>query len=473
MASSGYAAMELPAQVALMQQENALAGAVTAKGQMWKTALAELTQCAESMGKATDAIEPAWTDQAGAKFVGDTRTTKSGVDTFARNIETAKPDAALDAVVKGIADTFKIVQENQQKAQQALAAAMAASPGANAAALKEQIEKPFREANGQAMDSLDQLWDAAASAVQAAAGGGQAQASATGAGPGAGGQAPGGGGAGGGGTGGQQGAGAGQQGAAQQGAGADQQGAGAAQQGAGDQGAGAGQQGAGDQAAGLQNAAQPQDPGLAGGLGTAPVTPPTVAPTVPPTVPPVAQVPGTGFVPVLPGAGAGANPGVNPAVNPSRVVPGVGIGGSAQNSIPAAAAPISSPAVPTSGAAPAAPGATGAPTTGTTGGGGAVPPMVPPMGAGMGGGARSGGFGSGAATRPGATRRRQGATPGLPSMLSGKAGKANPDAFVAVRRRNTNDDESDIPTTVQLIDEDLWQVPEVATPPTSGPQRRR
>lgn len=442
--ASGYGAMELQAQVELMRQENTAATAVTAKAQMWKAAQSELGQAGESMGKATDAIEPNWTDQAGTKFVGNTRNAKSVVDTWVRNIETSKPDAALDAVAKGIGDTFKVVQENQQKAQQALAAAQAAAPGGNAAALKEQIEKPFREANGQAMDQLDTLWDAAASAVQGAAGGagGQQQALSS---------AGGGGGAGGGGAGG---------GAGGPGAGGGAQG----QQGAGQQGAGAGAQ----QGAGAENGAATQDPSLSGGLGAAPAAPPSVPPAATPTVPP--SVPPT-IPPTIPPTvppGAGVVPGTG--VSPGRVGAIPGVVGPGASTIPAAAAPISGPVVPTAGAAPTTtPAAATPPTSGTAVGGGAIPPMVPPMGAaGAGMGGRTGGAGSGAVTRPGQARRRDGRTPGLPAVLSGKAGKANPDAFT-VRRREAAA-ESDIPTTVQLIDEDLWRVEQA--PAMDQPPRR-
>jgi hypothetical protein len=41
-------------------------------------------------------------------------------------------------------------------------------------------------------------------------------------------------------------------------------------------------------------------------------------------------------------------------------------------------------------------------------------------------------------------------------MLSGKAGQADMNAFAGRGRKQVA--ESDVPTTVQLIDEDLWQV---------------
>jgi hypothetical protein len=80
---------------------------------------------------------------------------------------------------------------------------------------------------------------------------------------------------------------------------------------------------------------------------------------------------------------------------------------------------------------------------------------------GMGGlGGGSGAPGSGAASRPSSgnnrNRRREVVTPGLPVMLSGKAGMADMNAFAGRGRKQVQ--ESDVPTTVQLIDEDLWQV---------------
>jgi hypothetical protein len=51
-----------------------------------------------------------------------------------------------------------------------------------------------------------------------------------------------------------------------------------------------------------------------------------------------------------------------------------------------------------------------------------------------------------------------------PNRPRRKAGKVDPMAFVA--RRQVAD--SDVPTTVQLIDEDLWQVPDKAPGPVVG-----
>lgn len=132
--------------------------------------------------------------------------------------------------------------------------------------------------------------------------------------------------------------------------------------------------------------------------------------------------------------------------------------GSAASSIPAAGTPFQAPASAAPGtAAPGVPptSAGGAPSSGAGAGG---MPMMPPMG-GMGGMGGGSGPGSGAAARPTSNnknRRKEVVTPGLPMMLSGKAGQADMNAFTGRGRKRA--EESDVPTTVQLIDEDLWQV---------------
>jgi hypothetical protein len=96
---------------------------------------------------------------------------------------------------------------------------------------------------------------------------------------------------------------------------------------------------------------------------------------------------------------------------------------------------------------------------------GGVPPMMPPMGgAGMGPGGGGGPRpGSGATQRQGGRPRGGPAgTPGLPALLQGKAGKK--DASFAMRPRQR---EEAAPATVQLIDEDMWQVE------SSSPANRR
>ncbi|GAB3460369.1 hypothetical protein [Actinophytocola sediminis] len=262
---------------------------------------------------------------------------------------------------------------------------------------------------------------------------------------------------------------------------------------------------------------QSEDPQLSGGLGG---TPPVSAPTVPtappgggavppggggggvtaPVIPPVGGVGGgpNGVRPVIPpigggpgGGPGGGGPGVGsggvklPGVSLGGVGGGAGIGaggvgsggggsgvggvgvsaggfgaGAGSPTIPAASTPVQAPATAAPAvAAPTTPPGLSSTTGGTAmGGGGGMPPMMPPMG--MGAGGAGGGPGAGTGSRASGNgrnnRRKDVVTPGLPVMLSGKAGWADVNAFAGRGRRQT--EESDVPTTVQLIDEDLWQV---------------
>jgi hypothetical protein len=154
------------------------------------------------------------------------------------------------------------------------------------------------------------------------------------------------------------------------------------------------------------------------------------------------------------GGGVGGGGGIG-------AVGGVGGGaGTGAGQIPAAATPYEAPAsAGPGGVAPTAPTTAGTATAGGAGSGGGMGGMpMSPMGmGGMGGG--GGAPGSGAVSRPSGNnrnRRKEVVTPGLPVMLSGKAGMADVNAFAGRGRRQVQ--ESDVPTTVQLIDEDLWQV---------------
>jgi hypothetical protein len=152
-----------------------------------------------------------------------------------------------------------------------------------------------------------------------------------------------------------------------------------------------------------------------------------------------------------PSGGGGAGGGIGGGIG------GAGGGGT----IPAAATPFeaTSTAAPGSAAPTAPPPAAAAASAASGPGGSGGAPMMPPMGGmgGMGGGPGGGGPGSGAASRPTSkNRRKEVVTPGLPVMLSGKAGMADMNAFAGRGRKQVV--ESDVPTTVQLIDEDLWQV---------------
>ncbi|MEO3927819.1 hypothetical protein ABGB07_28710 [Micromonosporaceae bacterium B7E4] len=210
-------------------------------------------------------------------------------------------------------------------------------------------------------------------------------------------------------------------------------------------------------------AAPPTVPPIGGGPG--------IGPGLPPMSPPNGGAGGNGRVPAASLGGGARIPGLNlggpgggagvAGLGGGGVFGGAGVGSA---SIPQAAAPVGVPAqVAPSGPPPALPPVTpgGASATGA-----GVPPMMPPMmppmagaGAGLGGGT---GPGSGAArsSANGRGRGPQNPTPGMPAMLSGKAGKGNPHG-VAPRSRRIR--EADAPATVELIDEDLWQVGEQRT----------
>ncbi len=193
----------------------------------------------------------------------------------------------------------------------------------------------------------------------------------------------------------------------------------------------------------------PPDPGLSGGLGSAPVLPPN-------TTVPSPNIPGAGLPPM---GGAGLGGGVGGGV-------GGGFGGFGGGGVAGGAggtdakAPLAvglrNPGVTPPGLAPTVSGlpAAGGAASGT----GAIPPMMPPMG-GMGAGGMGAGSspGSGAAQRAvtgRGKRRNDGRTPGLPAMLGGRA---------TTHREPEKPDPgrtSDTPTRTTIIDEDLWQVPD-------------
>jgi hypothetical protein len=472
MADGAYAAMPLQAQADLMAKEVLVIDALNSKATMWTKAHTEITQASSSVGSATDALEPHWPDQAGDGFIVRTRNGKKTLDTWARNIESTNVSKALTDLGQLVFNTNEGVLDNLRKAQEALAKAVVA-PGQDAAAVKAAIEKPYQDANGQLMDTLDKDYLAKAAVLRAAASGPEfekADANPT-ARPG--GAAPGGESPGGGDQGQQDSA---QQGGEQAGGGEE---AGGAQAG-GDQagGADAGAGGAGG-AGGEPPVTGLDDPSLSGGLGAAPTVPPV---NFPPNIPPpVTSVPGGGGLglPLVPSAGFGIGVrGGGGGVGGGGRIPGVNFGagptGAGSNTIAAAATPVQPPTTPVQAAAPVTPGLA-TQIGGAPGGPGGGMPMMPPMGgAGMGaaaGGGSGGGPGPGGVQRPGNGRRRDrdgGPTPGMPVALSGKAGRFDPHAF-SVRSRAVESEHD--PSTVQLIDEDLWQVSDTAPAPVVGEQQ--
>jgi hypothetical protein len=191
-----------------------------------------------------------------------------------------------------------------------------------------------------------------------------------------------------------------------------------------------------------------------------------VAPTVPPPVntPSLNLPPGGPNAMTVPPPVGGLGGGFGGFGGGGGGVGVAGGGGGGARSIPAAAAPVSGP----SNLAPARlpPGVSPLTTAGPASGAGGMPPMMPPMGGGHGMGAGGSGSepGSGAAKRPITKgKRRDEGTPGLPSMLAGRSESPYAPAYPAVSTPVTA---SEVPTTLDIVDEDLWQ-------PSEGAQSRR
>jgi hypothetical protein len=245
---------------------------------------------------------------------------------------------------------------------------------------------------------------------------------------------------------------------------------------------GAGGPDAGLGPAGLDQAATPSLSGVAGAL--APTLPPSVPPSLGGVATPGAPTPSPFLPPVLPPGGI-ASPGsvISPGgiASPGGVgggargiggsgLPGLGVGGVGSTSIPQAAVPVSAAGRGIAGGAPSAtaPQLSGAPTT-VSPAGGAVPPMMPPpMMGGAGAGQGGGRPGSGAARRPPAGRGPTPTpTPGLPALLSGKAGRLTTGATPLRTRPSTVEREAS-PLAVGVVDEDLWRVDEAAPRSRAG-----
>src|SRR6476469_5376100 len=514
-----YTAMPLAQQISMLEQEDKNQNLREAKSQMWKHAVVDLDDAEAELVRETDKLETAWTDPGGDTFVAKARDTQSVIRTWTQNISSANPATMLDQINALVPQALSLAQTNQTRFQQYMATqgGVAINLGYSA----DQLEAPYREPSGRLMDQIAALYEQAGGAVTKAGsgpkyrgidgdpesggpspsvrggGGGGAPAGAVSASPG-GGPPPG----------------EVTDPLASPTTGTDGQDAltrpdPSLTSPLGDDGGGADLPAGADAAAGGG-----PDPTLSGGLGTAP-TPSVTSPVgagggagtgagglgtgggaspIPslngglggigarpgggiggggggtgvgalPT--PITSIPGRGGgggpfagarVPGLSLGGGGGIPGLGSEGHGGG---GIGAAGGGTGQIPAAATPYQAPAsTGPGGVAPTAPTAAGAATTaGGSGSGGGMGGMpMSPMG--MGGtGAGGGAPGSGAVSRPGRNnhnRRKEVVTPGLPVMLSGKAGMADMNAFVGRGRRRAQ--ESDVPTPVQLIDEDLWQV---------------
>ncbi len=254
------------------------------------------------------------------------------------------------------------------------------------------------------------------------------------------------------------------------------------------QDAGGAEAGAGGETPGAGGEMPGGDTGLAGmPPAAAPAMPPPVKlPTIPgpnlPGMPPPVAIPPIAPLPVRPGTGArgigrigGGGPGgIGGGIGGGPVKGDGGLKtGNGFQQIPRAGQQVSATPVPSGGQAPAAPsGLSSGSGAGAGSAGGGMPPMMPPMGgAGAGGGGRNG---KGSPLRPVGRRRerRDEDTPGVPVGLRGRAGKDLPGAFPAVpantRRRQDSGPSAE---TLQLLDEELWQVDETeAAAPQATPR---
>jgi hypothetical protein len=427
-----YRTQPLATQIQIITADYCNDATLNAKAAMWEQAAKELPAARDAFAAETNKVRAArWDDDAaGREFVARSEQSQKILADWADRVAGSQAAAKIKLVASTIKPTYEAVRKEVEAYNTAAATALGAVVSA------EELERPYRERAGAAMNILAKYYTEAEAELAKIKGGpvfkgvndslaparapGGPRSSAPSSGP------------------------TGQDAAAS-----------AAQDAAGGPAGGA----EGGAAGGPEGGAGSGDPSLSGGAGGAPTIPTPSLPTAPSALPHLPAGPPPIIPPALPGGGLGA---------PIRGtgggrVPGVGLGGTAGGklSMPPVATgttPFGTPvnAAPT-GAAPTSPRlAATSPTTGT--GAGAMPPMMPPMaGAGMHPGGSGGVPGSGAAPRQGnsRTRRKDGGTPGLPSMLSGKAGKADPGTF-AVRGRRPS--KSDVPATAQLVDEDLWRV---------------
>lgn len=451
-----YTTVPLLTQEAMIKADVGAVGQLNSMADFWDQAVTALDQASAEFRGATNDLEPNWTDSSGTRFVGDAHTSRSTIDNWAQAIQSSQASPKIRQVASEIPGTAKAVALIVEEYRRALAQAVGLGM------TPEQLEMMYRLKAGAEMNKLAATYQQAIDAVSQVQGGswqgpnGQhagARSVDTLAASGITGPA------------GPQGT-AGAQDAGLAGVGADGLGGfGAVGTGLGGvdglTGPGVGQ---------LPGLGGSSDPSLSGGLGGSPVAPPVLPPVAPPA--PMAPVAGAPMMPPMVPGGFGGGGGGGPRGAGVRV-PGARLGG---GPIPVAAPPVNSVLAPTPAAAPAVPQlATSAPAS--SGSGGGIPPMVPPMGAGVGVGAAGGGIpGAGLARRRRNERDNDGGggdppTPGLHSMLSGKA--ALPEQFVYATQRRAA--EPDAPGTVQLIDAEQWHAAESrdAVVPAATVDRRR
>ncbi|HEY3710573.1 MAG TPA: hypothetical protein VGL64_14420 [Amycolatopsis sp.] len=448
-----YTGMAFPQQVQVMNATKPLAQVASQAAQMWQQAGTQLSGASASLQGQLQALEPDWTDQAGAQLQQRGGQSKADIDSWT---------AGISQTVSQLTNLSSAITSTGQQIDQ-LVAMLQANP-LIAALMMPMLQKQA----GGLMDQLAQQFTTATQAVSGAQG--NAWSGPLG--------SSGGGGSAGGASGGSSGGG--QSASASSGGGS---GASSSSSASGDQASASGGDGA---AAGGDGSQQDpaagggsQDPGLSGdpslsglGGGVAPIAPPALPPLAPlPSVPPP-SLPGGLSMPLggLGGIGGGGGRGFG-----GTAVPGVRLGGGGLKPLPQAAFPVAQQVTPTTtGQAPAVPEAEpAAPSNGGGGGGGM--PMAPMSGlGGAGAGAAGGTPGSGALQRPAPGRGpRRTNPPGLPASLRGKAGRTDPAAFAPLAR-TVRRDRADDPATVELLDEDLWVVGDKSAPtlePPAPPRR--
>ncbi|MGQ0840903.1 WXG100 family type VII secretion target [Actinokineospora sp.] len=461
-----YMEMPLPQQKAMMDAESRNVEAITTAIQMWTNTQTQLDTSIASLGQRINALTGNWNDAAGDTFLLRAQAAQSELTLWHANA--AKPIGPLGTLAEAIPPTAQIVTTNHQEFLRLQP--MLANPLLGP--LVQQMILELQHQSGQQMDQLATTYRTAEQAVIAAGSGGpwtgpldSAGAPAGGA-PGAPGALPAGG--------------AGPGAAAAGGDPAAAGGAPAAGAGGGAPAAGGGAPTGGGAPGGGTPGGGPSLDGLA--PGTAPILPPglgqppTSLPPLTPTLPPV----GGGGLPIIPpisaigaagGGGRSGAGGFNPRTAGLRV-PGVSLGGLGTPSIPQAAQPVAPvPTALTSGQPPALSQTAGTtqPTTGqTVGSGGGMPPVAPPMTGIAGSGGKPG---PGRADRKPPTGRGRGPnpTPGLPTLLRGKAGKTDPLGFPPPFHPTRRERAADVPT-IQLLDDELWQVEDAPVPAVVGEQ---
>ncbi|WP_163508155.1 hypothetical protein [Fodinicola acaciae] len=402
----------------------------------WDATATALESSGNSLTSQTNALHGNWDDSGGDTFAASSTADATDLKKTADKMKSANV-AQQQQQLSQLAQQAMTAIENFMKSPAALLTAMLAPPPAEVLGPVTQLAQAlpkFGQAMVQAVQDAQGKWPQAGGSQSP--GGGSPSASPASAG---------GGGGGGAGSGDQQGGG-------QQG-----QGQGQGQDGQGqDQGGGGG--GGGDLAG--------QDPSLQGGTATPTLPPPTTTP-LPTTPTPPPSTPLTPFAPIGGFGGGGKGIGGGGAGGGG----GGGIGG--PKNIPVAAAPIKATAAPSVGTAPSLSG-TGTPassgTTGATGGYSGIPPMMPFAGHGGANGVPKSGNGPRSVTGRGPKPSSR--VPGLPPSLQGKSGTVDRNAF-GTPAKPTRRERVEDTGTLQLLDEEMWQVDETpAAGNDAAPVRR-